>query len=161
MKYTVKDIARPSNLVRSCCLKDIEFHYSKVKHLVEIDNYNCETYKILMKEAVINNTAFTLLDNTCFIYYINQSDFKASGCCFYGKDNPTGMFVLFSQVFNTLNKKINILEFLPHNKNEIKNFKSILVESSIKNYYQTGNPLVIRVDKLRNKIKRLLIKCLL
>ena len=135
-----------------CNEQDIETHYNTVKPLVK--DINEKVYKSLMLQAINENTAYKLSDNSCFLYYIKNTKYISNGVSFYGKDNPVGMMVLFSYIFKTQDKDTTVIKFLPTSKNEMLSYKSLLTVKGIKNWYRCKKPVVVRVDKIRNKVDK-------
>lgn len=137
--------------IEKCTFDDVELHYQTVSAIV-LDTDEV-AFKDLMKETVIDGTAYKTKDNSCFLYYLKQTDYEALGICFHGKDNPKSMLTLLAGVFNVVEPLLNIMRFTPHTDSDISSFKSLMMLSSIKKHYQKGTPLVLRIDLLRNKIK--------
>jgi len=153
MKYDISEILR-TDKVHNCTVEDIHIHYDIVAPLVQ--SVDKDTFKARMLQAVAGDTAYTTLDNSCFLYYLSTDKYTAEGVCFYGKDNPMGIFMLFTYIFNNMDEDTTILRLVPHSINEMKTYKSLLLPGSIKNWYRLGKPVVIRLDKMKKKIKYLL-----
>ena len=154
MNYNILELLSVEDKARTCKISDILNHYNIVQPLVK--ETNKKDYIALMMQAVAEGTAHTLLDDSCFLYYLEESKYKAKGVCFYGKGNPMGMLVLFVHIFNTPENTIRILKFYPHNDSEIQKYKSLLSVGSIIRWRRYGKPVLIRIDGLYSKISRLL-----
>ena len=154
MNYDISGLTHARDSIRSCSESDIEDHYSVVQPLVK---YTDEAaYVALMLQAVSEGTAYAVLDNSCFLYYLKDEKYSANGICFYGTGNPVGMITLFAGIFDQPNEHTKVLKMTPHSDGEIQHYKSLLVVGSIIKWRRHGLPVVIRVDKLMDKIKRLM-----
>ena len=141
------------NYIQKCTIEDVEIHYEIVR--LEVSDTDEIAFKDLMKETVVDGTAYKTKDKSCFLYYLKQTDYEAKGICFFGKNNPKSMITLLSGVFNVVEPLLNIMRFSPHVNSNISSFKSLIMITSIKKHYKNGTPLVLRVDLLRDKIKRI------
>lgn len=156
MLKDIKLIGSHQKNIIACTENLIETHYSIVYPLVK--NTDEEVYKALMKESIDQGNAYCYEDNSCFMYYRKTTKHEGFGVCFYGKNNSYKMIKLLSYIFNVKDKDTNVLRFKPHDSKGIKDYKSLLVKSSIKKFYQYGGLTVIRVDILRNKLVRIVDK---
>lgn len=156
MNYNLSDMLSAEDKIKHCTEDDIDSHFETVLPLVQSTDRS--EYKKLMLQAVNEDTAYQLLDGSCFLYYLKEEQYTARGVSFYGKDNPVGLLVLFAGIFDKDNEETVLLRFIPHSNDEIKDYKSLLTVSSIKKWHKAGTYVSIRVDKLINKTKKVLLK---
>lgn len=153
MNSFIEKLNNAENFIEPCIIEDIDIHYEIIRPLVSQETAPEDLFKEDMLDCINSNTAYKTTDNSCFLYYIKDDNYTATGVCFYGKNNPKGMLTLLSGMFNVVDTDINLLRFTPHNKEDVKTFKSLVVPSSVKNYYVYGKPVILRVDLIREKIR--------
>lgn len=147
---TALDMTGKEHSIRLCILEDVPIHFDCIKeHIAEV-----EEFKLRMIECIEAGTAYTSSDGKCFLYYLSeeiQPKF-ASGVAIYGSGSPMKMMALFSHVFTHLDKFTFVIKLLPHSGTFVSECKSMLSVSSIKSYKLHNSPLVIRIDKVRDKV---------
>lgn len=141
-------------LIAKCQVSDIDQHYDTVKYLVE-GTVEEVAYKEAMEDCINSGTAYKSKNSPCFLYYFKTDEHQARGIAFFGKNNPKDMLILFAGIFNSFDKKLNIIRFDPHNPKAIAYYKSLLMKSSVRRYYRNESPVMIRVDLIKDRIKRL------
>lgn len=157
MKCDILDLFLAADRIRRCTEADIHRHYLKVYPIVR-SNTNREEYKALMLQAIDEDKAHCLKDDSCFLYYIRDEKYTAKGVSFYGKGNPMGMLALFYHIFHVMDKKTILIRFAPHQLNQVKTYKSLIVASSAKGFFKRNVTVSIRTDLIGNKVKALLDK---
>ena len=154
MSYDIEQLLTAADYIRSCNESDILNHYNVVQPLVT--GIPKDIYTGLMMKAVVEQTAFTLLDDSCFLYYLKDSSNTATGVCFYGRGNPMGMLIMFAGIFdNPINQTV-LLRLAPHSDTEMLAYKSLLQRGSVINWRRHGKPVAIRIDFLMMKLKEIL-----
>lgn len=145
-----KDFFGKEYIIVPCTKEMITSHFSKIKTLISKNEW--AIVKERMAQSINEGSAFALQDNSCFLYYLITKPHCAEGIAIYGKNSPNKMWALLSGIF--IKTDIFKLEFVPHTGGTlIKDYKSILTTISIKRQRIPGHTLVVRVDKLRDKIK--------
>lgn len=141
---------------RRCLVSDIYDHFLRVKEFIEPAEY--EVFKERMLTSCELGTAFMLADNSCYLYYINSKPCCATGVAMLGKNVPMKMMALLSGIFRSIDNTTFKIDFYLHTNKFVREYKSILTDTSIKRHIDNNYPLVIRVDKLREKINKLAVK---
>ena len=134
-------------VIKRCSESDIDFHFSFIDKYI---NENKDEVIDQMFKAVSEKTAYMVEDDNCFLYFIDIGKKCADCVALYGKGNPLSVLWLFYEVFKIYHKNIFKLRLLPHNG--INDFKSIVEKSSIRNWHNYKTPLVIRTDRLAEKL---------
>lgn len=133
-----------------CVMSDIPVHFDLVKDVIPSEEVI--QYQQRMSECINAGSAYTLSDGSCFLYYNNVKPFRAHGVALYGKNVPEKMLALFAGIFTDIDTHTFKLEFALHPGKFVSEYKSIITLTSIKRQGIPGYPLVIRIDKLRDKI---------
>lgn len=79
--------------VVACTLEDVEPNFDKIKKVVS--KQEMPEFKRRMVEAVEKGSAFMISDGSCFLYYLNDKPWCATGVALYGKNSPIKMLALF------------------------------------------------------------------
>jgi len=149
----VKDLFGKTHLITQCTMVDINKHFEQIKNTIEPkDTIN---FKQQMYKSLIADSAFKLDDESCYLYYINDTARCATGVALYGKNSPTKMLALFAGIFTHIDTHTLKLNFHLHANKSVNEYKSIVTEASIRRQLIPGYPLVIRIDKLRDKINNI------
>jgi hypothetical protein len=157
MKYDLSMLVNPETKVRVCTLDDVDKHYNLVRPLVIGTDEN--VYKAEMVKAIEQGTAFSVLDRSCFVYYLKDDEYSARGISIYGKGNPLGMTALFLGIFNpTRDINTRKISFYPHTTSVINEYKSLLTVKSIRKWYEFGLPVVVWIKPIRLKADYILNK---
>ena len=144
------DLFGKSQSIKQCTFDDIPPHFDKVKEIVPEAEH--QEYVARMTECVLDGTAFSLEDDSSYIYYKKKSDLFAEGVVLYGKQEPLKLGALFNFVFTKIDPKVFKLDFQLHPGKEIGEYKSMLTITSIKRHQANSKaPLVIRVDQLMKR----------
>lgn len=153
-----KDLIGKSHTIVRCSLEDIKNHYSKISDVIpELEK---EEFCLRMSECVEQGTAFANDRGTCFIYYakdITQPKFSY-GVALYGKGNPLAMLALFAYVFTEIDPEVFVMRLLPHSSSFVKECRSLITAKAIQKNRMTGHPLMIRIDKVKTRVNKILKK---
>lgn len=150
-------LVNPETKVRVCVLDDVDKHYNLVRPLV-VDTDE-QVYKAQMVKAIEQGTAFSVLDGSCFAYYLKDDEYSATGISIYGKGNTIGMTALFLGIFNpTRDTTTRKISFYPHTTSAISEYKSLLTIKSIRKWYEFGLPVVMLIKPIRLKTEYILRK---
>ncbi len=147
------DLFGKEHTIVPCTVDDIAVHFNLVKDVIPSEEVI--QFKKRMSECLLAESAYTLSDNSCFLYYSNVEPFRAHGVALYGKHSPLKMLALFAGIFTDIDTHTFKLEFSLHPGKFVNEYKSILTLTSIKRQGIPGHPLVIRIDVLRDKINTL------
>lgn len=139
--------------VMNCSNEDVNKHLPKVSFGIAVNNI--PKLKERMLKAIEQNTAFKLEDDSCFFYYLKETIFISDGVSFYGKDASYKLIALFKYVFNEIDNKTRRINFYAHKGTNISDYRNFVTLTSLKKQITPGNPLVIRVDKYKEKINSL------
>jgi hypothetical protein len=150
------DLLGKEHTIVPCTMNDIPVHFELVKDVIPSEEVI--QYQQRMSECINAGSAYTLSDNSCFLYYNNVKPFCAHGVALYGKHAPLKLLALFAGIFTGIDTHTFKMEFTLHTGKFIDEYKSILTLTSLKRRNMPDRPLVIRIDELRNKISTLYIK---
>lgn len=153
MNTLTKDLFGNTYEIRQCTVDDIPKHFEKVADAVPTEDH--DAYKYRMSECIEAGTAFTLTDDSCFIYYLNYNNIAAVGSVLYGKNAPMKLIALLSGVFRILDKITFKLDFHLHPGSFVQDYKSLITETSLKRQNNREYPLVVRIDHLKAKIDKI------
>ena len=127
----------------NCTLEDIPSHIERVLSYWESTNVDLDKQRTLLEEAVINQTAFKLVDennNTmAVIYYIKMTYDSGQSNLLWFKDKR--MFAMLCY-FLRLGVNIHYIYFMPHSKDYIT-FEFIVQDRSIRLFHSHNQPLKI------------------
>ena len=146
------DILGNSHTIKLCSKYDIPVHYKLISEFIP-DEEESE-FQSRMLECVEEGTAFSIHDDSCFLYY-KKEDVQpkfAQGVALYGMGNPLKIMALFSGVFLNIDKKTFVINFKTHPGKFVSEYKSILTTASIKRHNIDNSTLMVRVDDIKNKI---------
>lgn len=132
-----------------CTEKDIDVHFELVRNF--IPSKEVIQYKQRMSECITAGSAYTLSDNSCFIYYLNSKPCCAVGMSLYGLHSTRKIFALLTGVFNKIDTHTFKISFRPYPGTSINDFKCVCTPTSMKRY-RNGNPLIVRIDKIRKRV---------
>lgn len=138
---------------RQCTLDDIEPHFATITGFIPAEE--AVEFKVRMLECVEAGTAYTMCDGSCFLYYKNYTKWAAHGVALYGKKAPLRLLALFAGIFGYLDTVTFKMDFVLHPEKFVAEYKSLLTLTSLKRHHNPKDPLVIRIDHLRNKIIKL------
>lgn len=139
--------------ITECTAQDVDVHLAIVEPYIRSEDLS--KTKENMLAAIATGSAYTLSDNSSFLYYRNYTSFSASVDAFYGKNAPIQMMALFVGIFTELDKHTFKLDIHLHEGDSPTDYVSMTSEVAIKRSFQPDHPLVIRVDHLMKKIKKL------
>jgi len=154
--YTTLDLLGNTHKYRRCTPHDIEIHSAVIQNEISVDEVAGLQQR--MAQSVAEETAYTLVDHSCFIYYTITQPGLSQGVVLYGKNNPLKMIALFSGVFHHRDEKTFKMDFSLHPGKFVQEYKSLLTMTSIKRAIGTDRPLVVRVDFVKDKIKDLYLR---
>jgi len=155
VKYKLINLLQNDNYIRKCNEQDIDNHYSVVESLVSDSDTNI--HKKRMLKCIAENTAYCLIDGSCFLYFKKLSPYKTEGVLFYGKGNPVGTLTLLISIFyGNAYSPVKTLSFIPHKKEGVINLKSLLTVKSIKKWYEFGTPVIINISLIKQKLDKIL-----
>ena len=137
----------------ACTESDIDVHFEMIKDVIPSEEVI--QFKQRMSECITAGSAYTLPDGSCFLYYINHKPCCANGVALYGKNSPNKLLALFAGIFMKCDTKTFNLAFTLHRGKFVQEYKSIITMTSLKRNRIPGYPLIIRIDKIKDKIKRL------
>lgn len=138
---------------RACTLEDIDKHFRYVRRIVNPEDR--VVYKERMKQAVEGSTAFCIAGSNIFLYYIKTDDYISEGVSLSSKGKPLEWLALLTAMAFLEDTVTTFIRFHLHDKNRIQDFLSLVEVSSIKGQLSNPKQVTIRVDKLRNRIKKL------
>jgi len=151
MKTT--DLIGNHHFIKSCTEEDVSKHFACVeKYIIESDRI---PFQNRMRRCIAEGTAFALTDDTCFIYYMSTTKHRATGIALFGEGVPMKMIALFTGVFREIDKDTFAMEFRLHPGKMLNEYKSLLTLTSIKRHANINYPLMIRIDRLKEKIHEL------
>lgn len=140
--------------VELCTADDVKPHYEKIRHWVsdvtEVD------FKRRMLSSINEGHAFKISDNSCFLYYIEDTPRIAEGVAFYGKNSPLSTVALVTTVFPDMDPETFIIKFALHKGKSINEYRGILTKKSVVKAMRGISPLIVRVDHLTEKFKGLI-----
>ena len=146
---TFKDFFGKEHTITSCTEQDIDVHFALIKDVIPVDEIT--QFKERMAECIEAGSAYTI-SSDCFLYYLNYKPCCANGVALYGKNSPSKLLTLFAGIFSQLDTHTFKLNFKLHAGKMVQEYKSIITLTSLKRQRIKGYPLVIRIDKLKNKI---------
>jgi len=146
----LKGIFGKSYTIVPCTLDDIEPHFAKIQDTIE--SHTVAEFKQKMTDAVNDESAFMLSDNSCYLYYLNYAPRCAMGIALYGKGVPNEMLSLFYGIFKGIDTHTLKIDFHMHAGKTVSEYKSIVTEASIRRQIIPGQPLVVKVDQLLGKL---------
>lgn len=150
---TTIDILGKSHIIKPCQFEDVPMHFEKIKDVIPEEE--ADSFITRMTDCIIAETAFTLSDDSCFLYYKNYKPTMAEGVALYGENAPVKVLALFSGIFIQIDPVTFKLDFALHPGTFAKDYKSILTTTSLKLSNHSNHPLVIRIDELKKKIDKI------
>ena len=135
---------------RACTSSDVLDHFLVIRDT--ITDMPHEEFMERMQKCVTAGSAFTLADNTAFLYYLNTSSRKAIGMALYGS-SAVGTLALFKGIFQDTDHRTLKIDFKLHPGKLLQEYKSLVTISSLHTYGVTERPLVVRIDALRDKLR--------
>lgn len=148
----VPDLMGKTQTIKLCLFGDVKTHYDKIRHYIPAEEE--EEFCKRMCECIDLGTAFSISDD-CFLYYRNSTKYLSEGIALYGQPDPLQILTLFTGIFNNIDTDTFTMKFHLHPEKFAEEYKSLLSITSIKKNHQTGYPLVVRIDHLKIKIKKL------
>jgi sorbitol-specific phosphotransferase system component IIC len=148
------DIIGNLHTIRKCNLEDIPSHFSSVSNFIpEKEKFQ---YQNRMSECVKAGTAFVIKDGKAFLYYhkTNKKAF-AVGVSMNGIGVPLEMTALFYGIFKKADTDVIFLRFALHQGKQISEYKSLLTPESIKRHKSIKDPVMVRVDRMLEKLDSL------
>ncbi len=150
---TTEDLFGNEHTILPCRAEDIDVHFSKISNVIPSEEVI--QFKKRMSECLLAESAYTLSDGSCFLYYQNYKPCCAYGVALYGTGSPVKMLALLAGVFQEIDPVTFKLSFALHAKTFAKNYLSLITMTSLKRSRVPGHPLVVRIDELRSKLLRL------
>ena len=150
---TTTDLFGKVHTIVPCDNEDIDVHFAKIQDVIPSEEVI--QFKKRMSECILAESAYTLSDGSCFLYYLNYKPCCANGVALYGKNSSHKMLALFAGIFNEIDRETFKLDFHLHAGKYVQEYKSLLTIESIKRQRIPGQPLVIRTDKLFAKMSAL------
>ena len=149
MKYLINN---KTYIVKKCTLKDINKDILKIYDYASLTGIDNQIKR--MKQAVVNSTAYKIVDtnnNTLSALYYSLKDYYSLVGITFFHTSYIDLVILFEYVRNLGKYKYC---YLPPHKNIVK-FKSLVEESSVRQFYSKNTPLVIyyKSNKYRKIIK--------
>jgi len=145
----IRDLFGNKNIIQPCTMADSLRHIKKISN--HIPDQDKESLLERMKDCIEEHTAFHI-NNDCFLYYQMYNKYIAIGISLYGKNHPLKLLTLFTGIFLKQNPKLQQIKFQLHDKNTILTYKSILTLPSIQRNYFKNSPVIVPVNKLKEKI---------
>lgn len=155
MKYLIKN-----NIYQivNCTLDDVDKDILRVYEYASLTGIDNQIER--MKQAVINSTAYKIIDinnNTLSALYYSLKDYYSLVGITFFHTTYIDLVLLFEYIRNLGNFKYCYIP--PHNN--IVKFKSLVEESSVRQFYSKNTPLVIyyksnkyrKIIKLYNRLK--------
>lgn len=151
----IYDLFKNRYRYRNCRLTDVAPHYDQIKHWVT-DVGDLEFQRRMM-ECVEQRNAWCT-DNT-FIYYTKDGR-AGTGVAILGAKHPLEFMFLLVGVFYYRDKETAFIKFRLHDGKFIEEYQSLITPTSISKHRTRDDnyPLVVRVDKLRNKWAQVIAK---
>lgn len=118
-----------------------------------IDPTEWDAFQYRMEQCVDARTAYKI-GNT-FLYYLNYKPCCALGAAMFSNGEPLKLLALLTGVFREVDKVTFKLDFYPHEKTFLRDYRSLLTMTSLKRQAKKDHPLVIRIDRLRAKIHKI------
>ena len=154
MSKVVLDAFGESLTYRLCALQDIEKHFRCVSGVVEPSIK--EGYKTRMRQAVEESTAYCIEGSNVFLYYLKESKYVSEGVSFAGKGKPVKLLALLTATTLIEDTDTAFMRFYLHRKSNIKDFVALVEASTLEGQPKYPKRVIIRVDKLRDRLKELL-----
>ncbi len=151
-----KDLLGHVHQVRRCMNIDVESHFALIAHWIPEPEH--EEFKTRMKMCIDNGSAFCLIDDSCFLYYLNYKPCCANAVALFGQGSALKVGALFAGIFENIDTHTIRVNFKLHPGKMVQEYKSILTIESMKRRHLPNYPLVVRVDKVKKKMIDLLNK---
>ena len=142
----ITDLFGKEHTIVPCDNEDIDVHFAKIQDVIPSEEVI--QFKKRMSECILAESAYTLSDGSCFLYYLNKQPCYAHGVALYGKQAPVKMLALLAGIFRELDTHTIKLDFHLHPGKFVQEYKSIITLTSMKRQTTPGYPLVVRVDKI-------------
>jgi hypothetical protein len=147
---TIADLFGHTHIVELCQFDDVPMHFKKLKDMIPEEDP--DEFCKRMDECIDAGTAFALSDDSCFLYYKNTTPEFATGVALHGKGEPTKLLALFAAVFGELDTATFKMDFTMHPGKFVKEYRTLISPVSVMRMHSNNYPLVVRVDKLKEKI---------
>lgn len=139
--------------IQPCSAEDVDVHFDKISQYIPSEEVI--QFKKRMSECILAESAYTLSDGSCFLYYLNYNQGCANGIALFGKHSPLKMLALFAGIFPAVDQDTKFIEFHLHKGKVVSEYKSILTMASIQRQSMKNHPLIINIHELHQKMSRL------
>jgi hypothetical protein len=133
-------------------MADVARHFEQIKHWIPEEEHNA--FRERMSDCIEDETAWCT-DNT-FLYYQKDNKRMAHGVALFGKEHTEELISMFVGLFSFEDKETCMMRFQLHPGKFMEEYRSLLTTTSMKRHHaDPSHPLMIRVDKFREKIYQL------
>lgn len=152
VRYKMRDLFGNPHIISPCIASDVTKHFNKIEHYIPAAEH--KEFVERMQECVVLHTAFRISDD-CFLYYKNVDKFTSVGVALCGRNVPLEILTLFAGVFTLIDQDTFVMRFALHPGKLALEYKTLISLTSIRRNFQDKSPLVVRIDKLRDKLSKL------
>jgi len=147
-----KDFFGNDHTILPCSAEDVDVHFSKISDVIPSEEVI--QFKKRMSECLLAESAYTLSDGSCFLYYQNSKPCCANGVALFGS-SPVKMLALFAGIFREIDHHTFKIDFHLHAGKFVSEYKSILTTTSMRRQSAPGHPVTVRIDELFKKMDKL------
>jgi hypothetical protein len=147
--FTVTDLTGKVYELQDCTEDDIPGHFSRVEHWIE-EEFK-EEYKERMRACIAQGTAYKLDDDSCYLYFMKTRRSFSEAVCLNGYGRPMSVIALISGIFRLIERDIFFMEFVMHKGKTLKEYKSMLSDTSIRSFQKNDDVLLVQIQPLLKK----------